>query len=62
MMAIPYRTGLTTIRLFTQKICTLIVRYDRVIKTILPPDQHVYVDALNKACSDFIEFTDNPRP
>ena len=61
-MGIPYRTGLTTIRFLLEKVCKLLVTYDRVIKEVLPAPQHVYVDALLQACRDFIDNTDNPRP
>lgn len=59
---VPYRTGLTTIRLLLRKICDLLTTYDQVIKSVLPAPQHVYVDALKQACEDFLENTTNPRP
>lgn len=61
-MSVPYRTGLTSIRLFLTQVCRLLTQYNTVIKGVLPPEQHVYVDALLQACNDFMEFTTNPRP
>lgn len=62
MTHIPYRTGITTIKALLKKVCDLLVRYSAIIKQILPPSQHVYVDALLQACTDFQDNVDNPRP
>jgi len=62
MSHIPYRTGITTIKLLLEKICSLLVKYEEVINLVVPPAQHVYVEALSQACKDFILNVDNPRP
>lgn len=62
MATIPYRTGLTTIRLLLSRVCRLLVTYEQTIYAVLPPEQHVYIQALNQACNDFLLNTDNPRP
>lgn len=59
---VPYRTGLTTIRLLLRKVCELLLTYDAVIREVLPENQWVYVDALQQACNDFMLNTTNPRP
>jgi len=58
----PYRTGLPSIRRFLKIVCNLVAKYDTVIRDVLPPAQHVYLDALETACNDFLQNTDNPRP
>lgn len=62
MAHVPYRTGITTIKLLLKKICDLLVKYGPVIKSLIPEPQHVYVDALMQACVDFQDNVDNPRP
>jgi len=62
MAHVPYRTGLTTIRLLLTKVCQLLVQYEQVIYHILPQEQHIYVAALRQACEDFMLNTTNPRP
>lgn len=58
----PYRTGLTTIRKILTKVCQLLLTYRETIAHVLPPEQIVYVDALEQACNNFLANTDNPRP
>lgn len=62
MSHIPYRTGLTSIRILIQQVCRLIQKYQTVIFHVLPEEQHVYVNALLTACENFLQNTDNPRP
>jgi len=62
MSHIPYRTGITTIMLLLRKICEVIVSYKHIMLQILPEPQHVYVEALEQACNDFILNVSNPRP
>lgn len=62
MTHIPYRTGISTIRVLLTRVCSLIVRYEPVMEKILPDGQMVYVRAVSKACQDFILNVDNPRP
>jgi len=62
MSHVPYRTGITTIKLLLEKVCSLLVKYEEIINLVVPPAQHVYVEALSQACKDFILNVDNPRP
>jgi hypothetical protein len=62
MSYLPYRNGITTIKRLLRAICVVLTKYEALIKTIIPDDQHVYVDALKKACDDFILNVTNPRP
>lgn len=56
----PTRTGIDALRRLAQTACTLLARYNTIIKAILPADRHVYVDALNQACQDFLENVPDP--
>lgn len=58
----PYRTGITSLKKLAKKTCKLLTLFIPLIKANIPPAQHVYVDALNQACADFVQFVDNPRP
>lgn len=62
MSNIPYRTGITTVKRLLRKICEILITYNDVIKRVTPADKHVYIDALMKACEDFIIEVPNPRP
>jgi len=59
---IPYRTGITTIKELLSKICRLLLIYDKALRIVIPQDKWVYVDAIKKACEDFILNVPNPRP
>jgi hypothetical protein len=62
MTHIPYRTGIPTIKLLLERVCSLLVRYEDVIKLITPTEKYVYVEAIMQACKDFILNVPNPRP
>jgi len=57
---VPRKRGLPTIHALLKTICRLLTTYMVVIKAILPPEQHVYVDALEQACNDFVLNVSNP--
>lgn len=61
MNDVPYRTGIPTIRLLLEKVCSLITKYRQVIYAVVPPEKHIYVDAVMKACEDFLENVPHPR-
>jgi len=59
---IPYRTGITSIKLLLRRVCNILVAFKPVMYAVLPTEQHVYIDALEQACNDFILQVSNPRP
>lgn len=54
------RTGLTTLLDLARKICQIIVTFGPVLRSAIPTNQRVYLDALNQACSDFVLNVDPP--
>jgi len=62
MTHIPYRTGITSVKILLRKICSILTAFKPVMYAVLPEAQHVYVDALEQACNDFILNVSNPRP
>jgi len=59
---IPYRTGITTIMGLLRRVCAVLVAFKHIMLQILPEGQHIYVEALEQACNDFILNVSNPRP
>lgn len=56
----PYRTGVPTILDLAGKICRLLAAFTPIIKQHLDPSLHIYVDALNIACSEFVDNVPSP--
>lgn len=57
----PYRTGIPTILQLLRQICRLLTQYGTIIRSVVPTDKIVYVDALEKACHDFVLNVNHPR-
>lgn len=58
----PFRTGVPTVLQAARIICRILAVFTPVIKEFLDSDKHVYVDALNVACSEFVDNVPPPRP
>lgn len=48
------KLGIRAIHKLAKKLCLLFATFTPVAKAIIPQDKHVYWDALNQACSDFV--------
>lgn len=58
----PYRTGVPSILKSAQLICRLLAAFTPIIKEFLAEEKHIYVDALNVACQEFVDNVPPPRP
>lgn len=61
-MAVPYRTGIPTMRKAARVIARMIVLYRDVMATFLTPEELGEVDALATCCSNFLANVPNDRP
>lgn len=57
----PKRTGVPTLLVLARNTCRLLALFTPTIKAHLEVSRHVYVDALNQACADFVDNIDHPR-
>lgn len=57
----PFRTGVPTLLRLAQIMCSILATFTPVIKAHLDSAKHIYVDALNAACSDFVSNIEHPR-
>lgn len=48
------RTGLRTIHNLARHLCRIFATLSIPLYAVVPNDKHVYLDALNQACSDFV--------
>lgn len=56
----PYRTGVPTLLKLCRVICRLLAAFSPIIKEHLSEDAHVFVDALNVACAEFVDNVPAP--
>lgn len=57
----PYRTGVPSTIKYAGLICRLLAVFTPVIKEHLDSELHIYVDALNLACANFVDNVPPPR-
>jgi len=57
----PRRTGADTFRKLLFAVCGLLAVWGPTMKQFLPEDRHVYIDAVNQACSDALANIPNPN-
>lgn len=57
---VPRKRGLPAIHRLLRKMCQLLLDFKPIILAILPEEQHVYVNALEQACNDFVLNVSNP--
>lgn len=55
------RTGLRTLTQLVVKMCQIFATFSTVLYAVVPADKHVYLDALDQACSDFNANVNTPQ-
>lgn len=55
------RTGLRTLYELARRLCAIIAKFTPIMLSIIPPDKHVYLHALNQACVDFTTNVNVPQ-
>jgi hypothetical protein len=58
----PHRTGIPTILKLLRVICRLLAAFSPVIYEHLDESKHEYVEALELACSAFMNNIESPNP